>query len=319
MEPHGKHIKTIISKYEQCQLNRPKAYPEPTEDIPTEVEVPFTHLGLDIIGPLEKTSNNNKYILVIVNYFAKWIEAETTENVTSKDVIKFLINAFSRHSVPQTITTDNGVQFNSDMTKMFLDLYDVYVRFSTTYRPETNGLTENRNKEIGKLLRLLGNKQKEWDKVLPSALWALRTTKNSVTNHSSFVLVYEREDQQPFNIAARPTKIVNKSLDEIQVEKFVNHYLWTMEAAANIKNANKYWATRREQKNSMNQAKRIKPGDLVLVRNFTRTKLEPYFVGPLQVIKKQFNAVTLDDPKSGIQMNRNVHLKNIIKFNSASV
>jgi len=319
LEPHGKHIKTIISKYEQCQLNRPKAYPEPTEDIPTEVEVPFTHLGLDIIGPLEKTSNNNKYILVIVNYFAKWIEAETTENVTSKDVIKFLINVFSRHSVPQTITTDNGVQFNSDMTKMFLDLYDVYMRFSTTYRPETNGLTENRNKEIGKLLRLLGNKQKEWDKVLPSALWALRTTKNSVTNHSSFVLVYEREDQQPFNIAARPTKIVNKSLDEIQVEKFVNHYLWTMEAAANIKNANKYWSTRGEQKKSMNQTKRIKPGDLVLVSNFTRTKLEPYFVGPLQVIKKQFNAVTLDDPKSGIQMNRNVHLKNIIKFNSASV
>ena len=92
-----------------------------------------------------------------------------------------------------------------------------------------------------------------------------------------------------------------------------------MEAAANIKNANKYWATRREQKNSMNQAKRIKPGDLVLVRNFTRTKLEPYFVGPLQVIKKQFNTVTLADPKSGIQINRNVHLKNIIKFNSASV
>jgi len=74
-----------------------------------------------------------------------------------------------------------------------------------------------------------------------------------------------------------------------------------------------------DQKNNMNQAKRIKRGDLVLARNFTRSKLEPYFVGPLQVINKQFNTVTLADPKSGIQMNRNVHLKNIIKFNSASV
>ena len=224
-------IKRIISKCEQCQLNRPKAYPEPTKDIPSEVEGPFTHLGLDIVGPLEKASNNNRNILVIVDYYTKWIEAEATENVTSKDVIKFLINVFSRHGVPQTITTDNGVQFNSDMTKMFLDLYDVYVRFSTTYHPETNGLTENRNKEIGKLLRLLGNKQKEWDEVLPSALWALRTTKNSVTNHSSFELVYGREDQQPFDIAARPTKSVNKSSDEILLEKFVNHYLWTMETA----------------------------------------------------------------------------------------
>jgi len=92
-----------------------------------------------------------------------------------------------------------------------------------------------------------------------------------------------------------------------------------MEAAAILKNSSKYWATRREEKNNMNQAKQIKPGDLVLVRNFSRTKLEPYFAGPLQVIKKQFNTVTLADPATGIQMNRNVHLKNIVKFNSASL
>eukprot|EP00833_Pecoramyces_ruminatium_P006316 jgi/Orpsp1_1/1180348/evm.model.c7180000073047.1 len=52
-------IKRIISKCEKCQLNRSKPYPEPTEDNPTKVEGPFTHLGLDIIGPLEKTRNNN--------------------------------------------------------------------------------------------------------------------------------------------------------------------------------------------------------------------------------------------------------------------
>jgi len=312
-------IKRIISKCDNCQLNRPQVYPEPTEDIPTEVEGPFTHLGLDIIGPLTKTSNNNQYILVVVDYFTKWVEAEPTENITSKDVIKFLIKVFSRHGVPQVITTDNGVQFTSDMTKIFLDLYDVYVKFTSTYHPESNGLTENRNKEIGKLLRLLGKKHKEWDEILPSALWALRTTKNVVTNHSSFELVYGREDQQPFDIAARPTKSVNKSSDEVLLEKFTNHYLWTIEAANNIKNANKYWANRREEKNSMNNGKRIKPGDLVLVRNFNRTKLEPYFVGPLKVIKKQFNTVTLADPNTGIQVNRNVHLKNIVKYNSAAV
>ena len=74
-------------------------YSEPTDDIPTEVEGSFTHLGLDIIGPLTKTSNNNQYILVVVDYFTKWVEAEPTENITSKDVIKFLIKVFSRHGV----------------------------------------------------------------------------------------------------------------------------------------------------------------------------------------------------------------------------
>ncbi|ORX76129.1 hypothetical protein BCR32DRAFT_284490 [Anaeromyces robustus] len=100
-------------------------------------------------------------------------------------------------------------------------------------------------------------------------------------------------------------------MDKNNNKNFNNNY-------ANIKNATKYWATRREEKNSMNQGKRIKPGDLVLVRNFSRTKLKPYFVELLRVIKKQYNTVTLADPASGILMNRNVHLKNIVKFNSAS-
>jgi len=228
-------IKRIIGKCEKCQLNKSQPYPEPTEDKPTEVEGPFTHLGLDIIGPLSKTRNNNQYIIVVVDYFTKWVEAEPTENVTSQDVIKFLINVFARHGVPQIITTDNGTQFTSDMTKIFLDLYVVYVKFITPYHPESNGLDENRNKEIGKLLRLLGQQHKEWDEILPSALWALRTTKNSITNHSSFELVYGREDQQPFDIAARPTKGINMSSDEILLEKFVSHYQWVMEAASNIK------------------------------------------------------------------------------------
>jgi len=67
----------------------------------------------------------------------------------------------------------------------------------------------------------------------------------------------------------------------------------------------------------MKNSKNIRIGDLVLVRNFSRSKLEPYFVGPLKVIKKQFNTVTLADPNTMIQMNRNVHLKNIVKYNSA--
>jgi len=273
-------------------------------------------LDLDIIRPLIKTKNNNQYIIVTVNYISKWIEAEPVENITSQDVIK-LINAFTRHGVLQVITTDNSIQFTSDMTKIFLDLHDVYVKFISTHHSESNVLTENRNKEISKLLRLLGYKNKDWGEVLPSALWVLRTTKNKVTKHSSFELIYGREDQQPFDIAARPTKDINKSSDEVLLEKFINHYRWTLEAAENVKNANKYWAARREEKNSLNEGKRIREGDLVLVRNFSRTKLEPYFVGPLKVIKKQFNTVTLADPNSGIQINRNVHLKNIVKYNSA--
>ena len=68
------------------------------------------------------------------------------------------------------ITTDNGVQFTYNMTKIFLDLNDVYVKFTFTYHSESNGLEKNRNKEIGKLLWLFGFINKDWDKVFLFAL-----------------------------------------------------------------------------------------------------------------------------------------------------
>jgi len=48
--------------------------------------------------------------------------------LTSKDVIKFIINVFSGHGLPQTITTDNGVQFNSDIKKIFQEY--LYINWS---------------------------------------------------------------------------------------------------------------------------------------------------------------------------------------------
>jgi len=72
---------------------------------------------------------------------------------------------------------DDIPQFCSDKTKSFL-YYTEYM-FTSTYHPESNEEVENRNKEIGKYLRLLcNNNQGIWDDMLPSALWALRTCKN---------------------------------------------------------------------------------------------------------------------------------------------
>jgi len=76
------------------------------------------------------------------------------------------------------------------------------------------------------------------------------------------------------------------------MEKFVRHYQWKREACENVKNANKYWATRREEQISMNKGRELKVSDLVLVRNFSRNKLEPFYNGPFKILKIQFNTAT---------------------------
>ena len=307
-------IKLFIKCCPKCQMFKPSRLTNKNvETIPTKPELPFSRVGLDIVGPLPTTIHGNKYIIVLVDYLTKWVEAEPLKSIESDDVIWFLKQVFARHGVPQLLITDNGPQFGSDKTKAFLDLHDVYVHFVTTYHPESNGEVENRNKEIVKYLKLLGNQEDDWDDILPSALWALRTCKNEATKFSSFELLYGRKDIQPFELTINYQKR-NKyeSEEEYWLQKFILHHKWISEAINNIETANKLWSDRRKQMKRLKSD--YKPGDLILVRVFNRRKLDPYFTGPLQIVKREMNTVTVCDPISGEIADRNIHLKNIIPY-----
>lgn len=307
-------VKMWVKSCHKCQLFRPKPLPNNTENNITPVEMPFTRVGLDIIGPLQETRKGNKYIITLVDYFTKWPEAKAIPNTTSEEVILFLTEVFSRHGPPEIIITDNGSSFISEITKMMVDLYGSWIHFVTPHHPQSNGMIENRNREIGKMLRLLIENEQEWDECLPSVLWALRTTRNSKTKFSSFELLYGRKDTWPIEIMFPDIhKEPNESEEEFNFRRFLRHYKWVKEAMEYSEHANRYW----EQRMGFSKAlkKKYKVGDYVLIRLFNRSKLDPYFYGPFKVVKEpKYNTVVLEDPNTGKLLSRNVHLKNIYPY-----
>ena len=306
-------VHNFIKSCHRCQIYRPQSLNKNVESIATPPGYPFSRVGLDIIGPLPPTRNNNKYIIVLVDYLTKWVEAEPLKTVEAEDVIKFLKSVFSRHGIPEILITDNSPQFIADKTKAFLDLHDIYVHYITTYHPASNGEVENRNKEISKYLRLLGKSTDTWDETLYSALWALRTCKNEVTKYSSFELLYGRRDLQPFELTLNiERRNEMESEEEYWLRKFITHDKWIKEAINNIETANKLWEDRRKQIKRLRAC--YKPGDLVLVKVFNRRKLDPFFTGPLKIVKQELNTVTVCDPITGEIANRNIHLKNVIPY-----
>ncbi|OUM61906.1 hypothetical protein PIROE2DRAFT_11973 [Piromyces sp. E2] len=79
-----------------------------------------------------------------------------------------------------------------------------------------------------------------------------------------------------------------------------------------IETANRLWEDRRKQIKRMKS--NYKPGDLVLVKVFNRKKLDPFFHGPLKIVKKELNTVTVCNPITGEIADRNIHLKNIVPY-----
>ena len=52
--------------------------------------VPFQRVAMDIIGPFPKTAKGNMYVLIIGDYFTKWVEAYPMSDMEATTVAKCL-------------------------------------------------------------------------------------------------------------------------------------------------------------------------------------------------------------------------------------
>ena len=99
-----------VRKYERCQKHAHLIH-QPTGHLnPISSPWPFAQWGLDILGPFPRAIGNRRFILIAVDYFIKWAEAEALANIRDVDVKKFLWkNIITRFGVPDTLISDNGL------------------------------------------------------------------------------------------------------------------------------------------------------------------------------------------------------------------
>ena len=95
----------------QCQIHGNFNHFPPTVLNSLSSLWPFAALGIDIIEEIRpNTSNGHKYIVVVIDYFSRWIEAESFGTLKAKQMAKFIEKSLIyRYRVPHHIVTDNGV------------------------------------------------------------------------------------------------------------------------------------------------------------------------------------------------------------------
>ena len=71
---------------------------------------PFAKWGIDIIGPLPTAPGGLKFVVVAVDYFAKWAEAIPLSAIIEKSVMKFIRkHIVYRFRIPQSLVSDNAL------------------------------------------------------------------------------------------------------------------------------------------------------------------------------------------------------------------
>lgn len=78
---------------------------------------------MDIVGPFPPGRAQKKFLLIAIDYFIKWVEAEPLATITVAQVQKFCWRLVYRFGLPKTIITDNGRQFiDRKLGQFFKDL-----------------------------------------------------------------------------------------------------------------------------------------------------------------------------------------------------
>ncbi|GJY85985.1 reverse transcriptase domain-containing protein [Tanacetum coccineum] len=111
----------------------------------------FDIWGIDFMGQFP-SSNGNKYILVAIDYVSKWVEAQALPTSDARNMVRFLKNLFAIFGLPKALISDRGTHFSNYQMEQSIKKYGVVHRFSTAYRPQTNGQVENTNQAIKRIL-----------------------------------------------------------------------------------------------------------------------------------------------------------------------
>ena len=105
---------------------------------------PFQQWRLNILGPLPIGKGQCKFIVVGVDYFTKWVEAEPLAIIIEQKVRNFVWHSIiCRFGIPRALVSDNGKQ--SDNPK-FKDFY-AELRIKNFYSSTIQRTSRSRHKD----------------------------------------------------------------------------------------------------------------------------------------------------------------------------
>ena len=258
----------------------------PLQELP-HVGIPFHKVSVDLVGPLIKSDRNHLYILTVVDFATRWPEALPMRDISSEGVAEALNSIFSRVGYPQEVLSDNGPQFVSGLMEEVLRTLGIKHVCSSPYHPQSNGLCERMNGTIKHMLRKVATSHPhDWDRLLPSVLFAYRELPQNGSGFSPFELLYGRSPRGPMTILRELFTNIHLDADIKPVYQYVVDLERRIVESCQLAQVNlqKSAETNAEYSDLRSKLREFGVGDKVLILlPVTKNKLLMTWKGPYQI------------------------------------
>ena len=237
---------------------------------PIKVGKSFERIGIDFVGPLERTKKENRYILVVTDYLTKWPEAKAMKEATAENVIEFIYKRIiCTHGCPKVILSDRGTHFNNKLVEGLCKKFEIKHKLSSPYHPQTNGLVERFNRTLCESLAKVSEQENEWDEHIESVLFAYRTTKHNTTKKTPFFMVYGREAILPIEDFEKGENFGKEAIIK-RTYDLINLVDERIKALDNIEQSQNQQKKRHD--NKIKEETKMEIGDKVLLKDAAKEK-----------------------------------------------
>ena len=270
----------------ECQ-RRKRPTPHMQAELRTETQSrPYERIAIDITE-MPMSTKGNKYALVAMDYFSKYVHVFPMSNQTTETVADCLMKLVLEQGVPERLHSDQGKQFESAVFQELCKRLGIQKTRTTPYHPQSDGMVERFNRTlkdmVAKYIRLDGS---DWDEVIGATVFAYNTSKHSTTGYTPFFLAHGREARLPVDsLTERPQEMVTVNS---YVENHLRHLYLAFDKARENKSAAAEEMVRRNARTKREVA--YQPGQKVWVSDPAasaggKRKLGMPYKGPGTVVK----------------------------------
>jgi transposase InsO family protein len=304
-----------VSTCRDCQVNKGEKNTSLSRPM-TIPSKPWSHIAIDHVGPFPMSNSGNKYILVIVDRFTRYVEAVAVTDTSAKTTAEVIMNhIICRYGVFEVLLSDRGSGFLSEIFTGIMKLLGIKQKKTTAFHPKSNGMVERFNKTLKKMLKRWVNQQHtDWDLLLPFALFAYNTSKHSTLKETPYYLNF-----------ARQARTITDTIIHSDFEQVKSVHAYSSEVAEKLKNVhdqvrvilNDINHKRQTELDDIDDKCKLTVGDEVYLHDSTTPiqrshKFIKRWLGPFLIIQANNNGTSVIMKNDGTSLVSNDRLRRVV-------
>lgn len=250
------------------------------------------------IATMPWSADGHRYLLVVVDLFAKFVELIPMADQTATSVVTAFRNEWIyRHGAPRVLVSDQGRNVDGGVVRVLCAELGIQKRHSSPYHPQGDGQAERSVQTAKQTIKCLLDEQDKttnaWPEVVREAAFHINNAVNSSTGKAPSLVMFGTE--------LRTTKTIDvESLrsdinpDDVIAETKANHIVIQTDVDKRTDLARQRYKQYHDRGRVEPAERKVRPGDEIMLRNENRTGLDPMYSGPHKVLDTRGANVFLD-------------------------